>query len=142
MKWLAIRAGNTLNCSPSKFYEDEEVAPRQEMLGEYSLDANYHFKFSPTDVVELYDKAVDPLKTITVIPLSTDPKLGMDYIYYDPYIHEDIYRHVETARVVPMPSDLFEMLKSNAQLHPVLPAPEIQIETLNSKGHALKDLIS
>ena len=74
MKWLAIRAGNILNRSPRKFYEDEEVFSRQKMMGEYSLDANYHFTFSPTDVVELYDEAVDPLKTITVIPLTTDPK--------------------------------------------------------------------
>ena len=41
---VVIGAGNILNCSLRKMYnEDEQTVPRLAVLGETSLDANYHF---------------------------------------------------------------------------------------------------
>ena len=50
------------------FEPDEQVVPRLAILGESTIDANYHFAYSPIDVVELYDERVEPARTITVIP--------------------------------------------------------------------------
>ena len=56
MKWLVIGAGNVLDCSLRKIYDEEEqVTPLLTILGGDVIDANYHYAFSPTDVVELYD---------------------------------------------------------------------------------------
>ena len=119
MSWLVIGAGNALNCSMRKMYDDDQkVVPRIAILGDSNIDANYHFAFSPTDVVELVDDQVEPMRTITVLPLTTVPDSHTDFWFYDPYNHQEISRHVESAKVVPMPSDLKEMLKERAQAHP------------------------
>ena len=129
MQWLVIGAGNILNCSLRKMYdEDEQVVPRIAILGESTIDANYHFAYSPTDVVELYDERVEPARTITVIPLTTATDSTTDYEFYDPYNHEHFTRHVEQARVVPVPSDIIEIMKEKAQLYPVLPDPALKIK--------------
>jgi len=122
MKWLVIGAGNVLNCSQRKMYDDEDhVTPTLKILDRSEVDANCHYAYSPTDVVELYDDKVEPARTITVTPLTTAAGSDSDYVFYDPYNHETIIRHVESARVAPTPSDILEILKQNAQLHPVLP---------------------
>ena len=52
-------------------YDDEDhVTPSLMILGGEEIDCNYHYAFSPTDVVELYDDKVEPARTISVIPLS------------------------------------------------------------------------
>merc|ERR1711871_1766326 len=89
---------------------------------------------SPTDTVELIDDQVEPIRTITVIPLTTVPDSSTDFWFYDPYNHEEISRHVESAKVVPMPSDLKETLKERAQAHPVLPDVKMKIKGTVSDG--------
>ena len=118
-----------LNCSRRKTHDDDEqVVPRLAILGEQHIDANYNFACSPSDVVELYDDKVEPARAITVIPLTTAAGSATDYELYDPYNHEKLTRHVESARVVPTPSDIVEIMKEQAQLHPVLPDPEINVK--------------
>ena len=129
MSWLVIGAGNALNCSTRKMYEDDQkVVPRMAILGESNIDANYHFAYSPTDAVELVDDQVEPMRTITAIPLTTVPDSSTDFWFYDPYNHQELSRHVESAKVVPLPSDLKEILKERAQTYPVLPDVNMKIK--------------
>ena len=116
--------------------------PRLVILGEQNIDSNYHFAFSPTDTVELIDDQVEPVRTITVIPLTTVADSSTDFWFYDPYNHEQITRHVESAKVVPMPSDLKEMLRERAQTYPVLPDAKMRIKgTVYDRSYQRRDPI-
>ena len=131
--WLAIGAGNALSCSRRKACDDDEqVVLRLATLGEQRIDANYSFARSPSDAAESFDDKVEPARTTAVIPLTTAAGSTTDYEFYDPYSHENSTRHVESARVVPTPSDVVEAMKEQAQLHPASPDPEI-----NAKGRVV-----
>ena len=126
VQWMVIAVGHILNTCQRKF--DEGVIIPYEMIDPNPIDANYFYAFSPCDAVELLDENVDPLKTITVIPLCPEVKTMTAWRFYLPMTHETLPRHVNSAKLCDFPSDLMKLMERNAQLYPVKPEPRLKIE--------------